>query len=59
MFDEIVPKRYNTRMELTIEELSKMGADSYALVDIRDEAAYAYGHIPCAINMHEDKLALP
>ena len=47
-------------MELTIEELSKMGADSYALVDIRDETAYIYGHIPGAVNVPEDKLdALP
>ena len=38
-------------MEITLEELQTMEADSYALIDLRSEEAFAYGHIPGAINI--------
>ena len=40
---------YNSRMEITLEELSARAECS--LIDIRDENAYRYGHIPGAINI--------
>lgn len=39
--------------EITIQELSSFSGDEYILVDIRDEDAFTYGHIPGAINIPE------
>ena len=37
--------------KVTAQELSKLEADSIAIVDIRSEDAFSYGHIPGAINI--------
>ena len=37
--------------KVTAQELSKLEADSMQIVDIRDESAFSYGHIPGAINI--------
>ena len=37
--------------KVTPEQLSAMEADSMQIVDIRDESAFSYGHIPGAINI--------
>ena len=42
--------------EITIEELSAMPKESYALIDIRDEGPASYGMIPGAVNIPADKL---
>ena len=31
--------------EITVSELKKLSADSYMLIDMRDEYAFSYGHI--------------
>ena len=38
-------------IEITIEELAKREPDASVVVDVRDETAFAYGHIPGAINV--------
>lgn len=42
--------------EVTIEELSRKNGDEYAIVDIRDEDSFAYGHIPGAVNIPAERL---
>ena len=42
--------------EITIDELSALESDGYAVIDVRDETAYAYGHIPGAVNVPEAAL---
>ena len=37
--------------KVTAQELSALEADSMQIVDIRDESAFSYGHIPGAINI--------
>ena len=37
--------------KVTVQELSRLEADSTVIVDIRDESAFSYGHIPGAINI--------
>ncbi|MGN0822543.1 MAG: rhodanese-like domain-containing protein [Candidatus Gallimonas sp.] len=37
--------------EVTLEEISRKNGNEYLIVDIRDEAAFGYGHIPDAINV--------
>ena len=37
--------------EITIEQLYEMRPDGYLLVDIRDDAGYAYGSIPGAVHI--------
>lgn len=48
------------RQEITVSELSLWEKESYILVDVRDEMAYNYGHLPGAIwislNQLEDRL---
>ncbi|MBO4540321.1 MAG: ATPase [Clostridia bacterium] len=39
------------KTEITVEELSRMEADSFVLVDLRDAVSYEYGHIPGAVNI--------
>ena len=38
-------------MEITLEELGKLDADEYSLIDLRDGSAFSYGHIPGAVNI--------
>ena len=38
-------------LEITIEELARLGADDVILVDLRDDVSFDYGHIPGAINL--------
>ena len=38
-------------VKITAQELSALEADSMQIVDIRDEDAFSYGHIPGAINI--------
>ncbi|MDD6057829.1 MAG: ATP-binding protein [Clostridiales bacterium] len=42
--------------EITIKELGDWDKNSYLLLDVREKAAYDYGHIKDAINIHADKL---
>lgn len=37
--------------EITLDEIIKKNAESYLLVDIRDESAFAYGNIPNSVNI--------
>lgn len=39
------------KLELTMEDLNQIPADNFQLVDVRDEDAYQYGHIPGAMNL--------
>lgn len=47
--------------EITASELSSWEKNSYLLIDVRDEMAYAYGHLPHAIHIPlgqlEDRLS--
>lgn len=43
--------------EITIEEIAEKEGDRYAIIDIRDEDSFAYGHIPGSINVPADRLA--
>lgn len=48
--------------EITVAQLSRKNADEYVIIDIRDEAAFEYGHIPGAVNIPADGIyeaALP
>jgi tRNA(Ile)-lysidine synthase TilS/MesJ/rhodanese-related sulfurtransferase len=36
---------------VTVEQLAKWSKDEYVIVDMRDELAYSYGHIPEAMNI--------
>lgn len=42
-------------LEISVEDLTQK-ADGFLLVDIRDETAFSYGHIPGAVNLPYDKL---
>ena len=42
------------KTEITVEELSRMEADSFVLVDLRDAVSYEYGHIPGAVNIPKE-----
>lgn len=42
--------------ELTVTEMKKLPEDSYLLVDIRDETAFAFGHINKAVNIPQNML---
>ena len=42
--------------EITCDMLSKLNADDFFIVDIRDENAYLLGHITGAINIPEQKI---
>ncbi len=43
-------------MEITLDELNKLNADEYRLIDIRDEVSFEYGHLDGAVNMTPDAL---
>lgn len=42
--------------EISIQELSKRDADSYILIDIRDDSSYSYGNIPGSLHVPKDIL---
>ena len=42
--------------EITVSELKKLSADSYMLIDMRDEYAFSYGHIDGAVNIPQEML---
>lgn len=42
--------------DITIEELSGLPEDSYTLIDIRDAAAFEFGHINGAVNIPRETL---
>lgn len=49
-------------MTVTVEELSRRDADGFVVIDVRDESAFAYGHITGALNIPADRIyeaALP
>ncbi|MCM1166705.1 MAG: rhodanese-like domain-containing protein [Lachnospiraceae bacterium] len=50
--------------EITVKELSEMPAESYMLIDMRDEYAFGFGHIDNAVNipkkvLEENRAELP
>ena len=42
--------------QISVKELSVVNGDELLVVDVRDENAYSYGHIPGAINICSDKM---
>jgi tRNA(Ile)-lysidine synthase TilS/MesJ/rhodanese-related sulfurtransferase len=42
--------------EITLDELDSLQKDSYAVIDIRDEYAFSYGHIDSSVNIPQNKL---
>lgn len=42
--------------EISVQELSKRDADSYILIDIRDDSSYSYGNIPGSLHVSKDIL---
>lgn len=42
---------------ITFEQLKEKDRDAYVLIDIRDESAFEYGHIPGAINIPASEVA--
>ena len=40
--------------EISVQELSKRDADSYILIDIRDDSSYSYGNIPGSLHLPKD-----
>lgn len=41
---------------IDLEQLKSIPRDDYVLIDIRDETAFSYGHIPGAINIPKERL---
>ncbi len=44
---------------MTVNQLSALNGDEALLIDLRDESAFAYGHIPGAVNMPGGNANLP
>ncbi len=42
---------------VTVDQLNKMNADEYMIIDIRDETAFEYGHIDGSVNIPQDKIS--
>lgn len=42
--------------EITCDMLSKLNADEFLVVDIRDNNSYAYGHIPGSVNISAEAI---
>ena len=42
--------------EISVQELSKRDANSYILIDIRDDSSYSYGNIPGSLHVPKDIL---
>ena len=43
-------------LEITMEEFSLLDDNSYRIIDVRDEMAYSFGHIPGAVSVPMEKL---
>lgn len=43
-------------LEITVGELSHLGKKTYRIIDVRDEMAYSFGHIPEAVSVPIEKL---
>ena len=43
--------------EITVEELRELPQGEYLVIDVRDSAAFALGHIDGAVNVDPEKLA--
>ncbi len=41
--------------EVTVKELAQKNPDEYVVIDVRDESAFACGHIPGAVNIPAEK----
>ena len=41
----------NNTLEIKIQDLKNLNKEEYLLVDIREEAAFAHGFIPNAVNI--------
>ena len=41
--------------QITAEELERLSPDEYTVIDIRDPAAFEYGHITGALNIPQDR----
>lgn len=37
--------------EITVEQFEQLDNSAYILIDIRDELAFSYGHLPQAVNI--------
>lgn len=46
----------NNTLEIQIQDLKNLNTEEYMLIDIRDEAAFAHGFIPGAVNIPLSKL---
>lgn len=44
-------------LDISLEQMKKMSAEEYVLVDVRDQTAYNHGFIPGAINIDMDDLS--
>ena len=44
--------------QITAEELERLSPDEYTVIDIRDPAAFEYGHITGALNIPQDKVLI-
>ena len=42
--------------EIRAEELAQLPAEKYVVIDIRDPAAFEYGHINDSVNIPQDKV---
>jgi tRNA(Ile)-lysidine synthase TilS/MesJ/rhodanese-related sulfurtransferase len=42
--------------EILFEEISQKSADEFLIIDIRDESAFSYGHIPGSVNIPTEKI---
>lgn len=42
--------------EITFEEIAQKNGDEYLIVDIRDQSAFEYGHIPGSVNIPREKI---
>ena len=46
----------NNTLEIQMQDLRNLNTEEYMLIDIRDEAAFAHGFIPGAVNIPLSKL---
>lgn len=42
--------------EITVEEIAEKNPSEYVIVDIRDESAFMYGHIPDSVNVSAENI---
>ena len=43
-------------IEITVKELAEKNPDELLILDMRDESAFSYGHIPGAVNLSEEQI---